>query len=277
MCPYPSVGWEARERLGHSPSWVQRGRVPPSPLPLVADGSDISPYHPYFIYSRVFLVCPTLSEEALSRKQALPWAYLARETKHSPSARCVPLSAAHFHLLFSSPAASARFICSRAGAAGREAFATGLRSTSGHPKPLCFTQNLHCPLINHTEAQGDVAGRFWLSVMSNQQSSHGTSSPPSRYPGASSIPAPATKHRHSALQVFIHPTLFSKTQHSEPGREGGKEREQRSDAHVLRSRPGPEHQEGQEPAAPAHVTALSGWEGRDKRSVPLPPPAHSRR
>lgn len=72
MYPHPSVGWEARERLGHSPSWAQRGRVPPSPLPLVADGSDISPYHPYFIYSRVFLVCPTLSEEALSRKQALP-------------------------------------------------------------------------------------------------------------------------------------------------------------------------------------------------------------
>lgn len=245
--------------------------MPPSPLPLVADGSDISPYHPYFIYSRVFLVCPTLSEEALSRKQALPWAYLARETKHSPSTRCVPLSAAHFHLLFSSPTASARFICSRAGAEGREAFAMGLSSALGHPKPFCFTQNLHCPVINHTEAQGDVAGRFWLSVMSNQQSSPGTSSPPSHYPGDSSIPAPATKHRHSTLQVFIHPTLFSKTQHSEPGRGGKKEREQRSDAHILRSHPSPEHQEGQEPAAPARVTALSGWESRDKPSAPASP------
>lgn len=78
------------------PSWV-----PPSLLPPVADGSDITPYHPYFIFSRVFLACPTLAEEALGREQALPRTGLAVQTKQQPQPHCVPLSAAHFHLLCS--------------------------------------------------------------------------------------------------------------------------------------------------------------------------------
>lgn len=47
-----------------------------------SSGSDTAPYHPYFIACGVFLACPTLAEEALSREQqALPWAHAARETK----------------------------------------------------------------------------------------------------------------------------------------------------------------------------------------------------
>ena len=79
----------------------QHSRVPPSPLPPVADGSDIVPYHPYFTFPRVFLARPTHTEEALSREQALPWAGLAGETKQQPQPHCVPLSVAHFHLLCS--------------------------------------------------------------------------------------------------------------------------------------------------------------------------------
>lgn len=158
-CPHPSVGWEARERLGHSPSWAQRSRVPPSPLPLVVDGSDIAPYHPYFIFSRVFLVCPTLSEEALSRKQALPWAHLARETKHSPSARCVPLSAAHFHLLFSSKQlrSLSEVYLQQSWGRGARGPCYGAELCIGPPKTLLLHPEpaLQRPMINHEEAQGE--------------------------------------------------------------------------------------------------------------------------
>lgn len=146
---------------------------------------------------------------------------MARETKHSPSTRCVPLSAAHFHLLFSSPTASARFICSRAGAEGRKAFGTGLSSALGHPKPLCFTQNLCCPVINHTEAQGDVAGKFWLLVMSNQQSSPGTSSPPIPLPWGQQHPCPSHQAQAQHSPGF-HSSDFIQQNATLRARQGGK-------------------------------------------------------
>lgn len=63
----------------------QQSWVPPSSLPPVADGSDITPYHPYFIFSRVFLVRPTLAEEALGREQAQPWAAWLEKLNTSPN------------------------------------------------------------------------------------------------------------------------------------------------------------------------------------------------
>lgn len=86
------------QRWAWPPAQGQLSWVPPSSFPPVADGSDTAPYHPYFIFSGVFLACPTLTGEALDREQALLWPGLA---KQQPQPHCVPLSVPHFHLLCS--------------------------------------------------------------------------------------------------------------------------------------------------------------------------------
>lgn len=109
MCPdpHPRVFHPPHPQQGGSQGWArlpaqgQPSWVPPSSFPPEADGSDTAPYHPYFIFSRVFLACPTLTGEALYREQALLWPGLAGEIKQQPQPHCVPLSVAHFHLLCS--------------------------------------------------------------------------------------------------------------------------------------------------------------------------------
>lgn len=95
--PHPQQG--GSQGWARPPAQGQHSRVPPSSFPPAANGSDTAPYHPYFIFSRVFLACPTLTGEALDREQALLWPGWG--TKQQPQPHCVPLSAAHFHLLCS--------------------------------------------------------------------------------------------------------------------------------------------------------------------------------
>lgn len=94
--PCPQQG--GSQRCAWPPAQGQLSWVPPSSFPPVGDGSDTAPYHPYFIFSRVFLACSTLTGEALDREQALLWLGWA---KKQPQPHCVPLSVAHFHLLCS--------------------------------------------------------------------------------------------------------------------------------------------------------------------------------
>lgn len=108
-------------------------------------------------------------------------------------------------------------------------------------------------------------------MMSNQQSSPGTSSPPIPLPWGQQHPCPSHQAQAQHSPGFHSSNFIQQNATLRAGQGGKKEREQRSDAHILSSRPGPEHQEGQEPTAPARVTALSGWESRDKPSAPASP------
>lgn len=118
--PTPGGFIPSYPQQGGSPGWAQlpaQGQhrwVPPSSFPPVADGSDTAPYHPYFIFSRVFLACPTLTGEALHREQALLWPGVAGELNNSPShIVCLYLwFISTYYAATSSSVASAAFICS---------------------------------------------------------------------------------------------------------------------------------------------------------------------
>ena len=115
----PGPSREGSQGQARPPAQARRGgqhsRVPPSPLPPVADGSDITPYHPYFIFSRVFLARPTLAEEALGESRLCPGLAWPEQLNKSPShIVCLYLRLiSTYYAAVSSSMASAGFICGR--------------------------------------------------------------------------------------------------------------------------------------------------------------------